>query len=158
MNYRRSIAAVGLAGVLVFAACGTDEQVAVPAAQPEVAVQDANAAYQYYYDVTHPAPQTKFNGDAKDHTGYGQITPASDNAAGWPGDAKDHPRYGSSAGGSIRFALRAPVRPAPEDFRTAFQAELSELVAREGLTGLSPAFLQEVAVDEPDHDIWGTPR
>jgi hypothetical protein len=176
MNYRRSIAAVGLAGVIALAAaCGSEkDQVTVPAGQPRVVAPSPQAAYDHYYKVTHPAPKVRLNGDAKDHPGFGQIEPRSgvaqvpgdakdhpNYAGGQPrsnGDAKDHPNYGGSAGGQVRYALRAPVRQLPENFREAFQAELSALAAQEGLTGLSPAFLQSADAGGSDADIWSTPR
>ena len=67
MNYRRSIAAVGFAGVLALAACGTEDQVTQPAARPADASQDAAAAFQHYYDITHPQqlqPAREPSGDA----------------------------------------------------------------------------------------------
>jgi hypothetical protein len=175
MNHRRSIAAVGLASVLAFVvACGSEDQVTAPADQPRVAAPSPQAAYDHYYDVTHPAPKTRFNGDAKDHPGYGQITPkpvggpgdAKDHPGygritpkpvGWPGDAKDHPNYGGAAGGQVRYALRAMAKPQP-NVPDALQAELSALAAEAGLTGLSPAFLQVVDAGGSDSDLWSTPR
>ena len=164
MNHRRSIAVVGLAGVLALAACGTDDQSTQPADQPEVVSRDADAAFQHYYDVTHPAPKTVFSGDAKDHPRYNPsdavVVPDIVLPPEWPGDAKDHPRYshvaipvsngdakdhpnyGSNGTGDTRLALQAPVSEDPQAFRTAFQAELASLAESEGLTGLSPAFLQ----------------
>ena len=59
MNHRRLFAAVGLAGALAVAACGAEDQVTKPAAQPANASQNAAEAFQHYYDVTHPAPKTK---------------------------------------------------------------------------------------------------
>jgi hypothetical protein len=154
MNYRRSIAAVGLAGVLALAAaCGSEDQVTVPAAQPRVVAPSPEAAYEHYYDVTHPAPKVWLNGDAKDHPGYGQL---ESKPAIVSGDAKDHPNFGNRAGGQIRYSLKATA--SPKNFREAFQAELTELAAREGLTGLSPAFLQDVDAGGSNSDIWSTPR
>ena len=128
---------------------------------PAPAAPKANSAFDHYYDVTHPAPKTKvFSGDAKDHPRYNPGATAE-----WPGDAKDHPRYAHTApsaipvsngdakdhpgygqiepAGSPVLGLQAPVRPHPA---LSFQAELASLAASEGLTGLSPAFLQPVQV------------
>jgi hypothetical protein len=196
MNYRRSIAAVGIAGVVALAACGTDDQVAQPAAQPAGASQSATEAFQHYYDVTHPEPKTAaasqsateafrhyydvthpepktaaafngdakdhpnygaqtespvFNGDAKDHPNYGRanvyvpsiVQPAGE-PAGWPSDAKDHPNYGQSE--PAVWPLRTAVSTNLEAQRVAFQVELAALAENEGLTGLSPAFLQRAEV------------
>jgi hypothetical protein len=181
MNYRRSIAAVGLAGVLAFVvACGSEDQVTAPAGQPRVVAPSPQAAYEHYYDVTHPAPKVRLNGDAKDHPGFGQIESRPAIAPGdakdhpaygqiepepgpvgtpdWPGDAKDHSGFGGGAGGQVRYALVAPAQPLPENYREVFVAELSALAAQEGVTGLSPAFLQSVDAGGSDSDIWSTPR
>jgi hypothetical protein len=80
-----------------------------------------------YYEQTHPEftaqarrPVLHLNtGDAKDHPGYGSVK------AQLNGDAKDHPGYSSVQ-------------------EQSFQAQLAELAELEGLTGLSPAFLQPV--------------
>jgi hypothetical protein len=113
MNYRRSIAAIGVAGAIALAACGTEDKPAEPAARAEVS-PDLISAFQYYYEVTHPqVPSQKFNGDAKDHVGYGQQTAVPQ----WPGDAKDHPNYGGKGGapgwpGDAKdHAGYGPVRP-----------------------------------------------
>jgi hypothetical protein len=160
MNHRRSLAVVGFAGVLALAACGTDDQITQPAARPASASQDAAAAFQHYYDVTHPEPKTAiFNGDAKDHPRYGgQVeSPAfNGDAKDHPryshvaipvayGDAKDHPGYGQiEPAGSQVLALR--VSPSLQDQRASMQVELAALAERDGLTGLSPAFLQRAQV------------
>ena len=169
MNYRRTIAAVGFAGVVALAACGTDDQVAKPAAQPANASQSATEAFQHYYDVTHPEPKTvpAFNGDAKDHPQYGQIESPAFNGdakdhpnyggtkvyvpsivqqqpATWPGDAKDHPNYGQSE--PAVWPLRTAVSTNLDAQRVSMQVELGALAERDGLTGLSPAFLQRAEV------------
>ena len=146
MNHRRSIAVVGIAGVLALAACGTDDQVAEPAARPANAHQRATEAFQHYYDVTHPEPKTApSNGDAKDHPRYRHVAIPVAN-----GDAKDHPGYGSiePAGGQV-LALRVSL----QDQRVSMQVELAALAERDGLTGLSPAFLQQVG-----RTLVGNPR
>ena len=224
MNQRRLFAAVGLAGALAVAACGAEDQVTKPAAQPANASQNAAEAFQHYYDVTHPAPKkvVRFNGDAKDHPGYGQISPAAQKAAEafqhyydvtrpaprkavtlngdakdhpgygqispaaqkaaeafqhyydvtrpaprkavtFNGDAKDHPRYGqiespafngdakdhpgygqTEPAGNQVLPLRASQNLDAQ--RVSMQVELAALAIRDGLTGLSPAFLQRVEV------------
>ena len=196
MNHRRLIAAVGLAGVLALAACGTDDQITQPAQpasashdaaaafqhyydvtrpqQPASASQDAAAAFQHYYDVTHPAPESpKFNGDAKDHRGYNPEKAGA--TAVWPGDAKDHPRYAHIAPGAIAVsngdakdhpgygqiqwaggavqALRTAVSPSQQDPRAVFLAEVASFAENEGLTGLSPAYLQPIG-----RTLVGNPR
>src|SRR5262245_46501188 len=50
MNYRRATTALLASGVLVIAACGEDNR-ASTAAQV-----DPHAAWQVYYDLTHPEP------------------------------------------------------------------------------------------------------
>jgi hypothetical protein len=178
MNYRRSIAAIGMAGAIALAACGTEDKPAEPAARPEVS-PDLISAFQHYYEVTHPQmPSQKFNGDAKDHPNYG----GKGGAPGSPGDAKDHYGYGSYEYGSVRAdaipaawgdakdhagygqiepdrgaqALRTPDRPSPKTV-VSIQAELAELAQLEGLTGLSPAFLQPVP-ELPTRTLVGNPR
>jgi hypothetical protein len=190
MNYRRSFAAVGLASAFALAACGAEEQVVQPAAEPAGASQDASEAFQYYYDITHSQPagasqdaseafqyyydithsqpqQPAFNGDAKDHPGYGgQVeSPAFNGDAkdhpgyggqvespAFNGDAKDHPGYGQiEPAGSQVLALRVSTNL--EDQRASMQVELAALADREGLTGLSPAFLQRVG-----RTLVGNPR
>jgi hypothetical protein len=60
----------------------------------------------------------------------------------WPRDAEDHPNYGQSE--PAVWPLRTAVSTNLEDQRVAFQVELAALAERDGLTGLSPAFLQRV--------------
>jgi hypothetical protein len=185
MNHRRSIAAVGFAGVLALAACGTDDQITQPAARPAGASQNASEAFQYYYDITHPQPQQParepsgdavvevlldinhpaaapdFTRPAREPSGDADVyvpsivTPAREPS----GDADVYvpsivkPAREPSGDAVVEVpltvqpkpvALRTAVSTNLEDQRVAFQVELAALAQRDGLTGLSPAFLQRV--------------
>jgi hypothetical protein len=156
MNHRRSIAAVGFAGVLALAACGTDDQIAQPAARPVNASQNATAAFQYYYDITHSQPlqpAREPSGDAvvevpvvvkpaREPSGDADVYVPSIKPAREPsGDADVY------VPSIVNHPAAAPLRILNlEDQRVSMQVELAALAEREGLTGLSPAFLQRAEV------------
>jgi hypothetical protein len=141
-----TVASVSVAGLLALAACGSESEPVVEAAapapqsptpfevyydltHPDVAQVRTPSPFQVYYEQTHPdfgaqprRPVLHLNtGDAKDHAGYGPVQVQLN------GDAKDHPGYGL-----------APT----------VQQLVAEFAESEGLTGLSPAFLQPVPVQK----------
>jgi hypothetical protein len=158
-----TVAAVSVAGLLAFAACGSESDQVVeavaPAPQyptpfqvyydlthPDVAQVQTPSPFQVYYEQTHPdfgarprRPVLHLNtGDAKDHAGYGPVQVQLN------GDAKDHPGYGPA---QVQLNGDAKDHPGYGPAQTVQQL-VAEFAESEGLTGLSPAFLQPAPVQK----------
>jgi hypothetical protein len=164
-----TVAAVSVAGLLAFAACGSESEPVVkavaPAPQyptpfqvyydlthPDVAQVRTPSPFQVYYEQTHPdfgarprRPVLHLNtGDAKDHAGYGSVQGRHN------GDAKDHLGYGP-----VQEQFNGDAKDHPSRLIPALRAPapsvlqlVAEFAESEGLTGLSPAFLQPAPVQK----------
>ena len=133
-----TVAAAGVAGLLGLAACGSDSsEPVVRAASPA-----PQAAFDVYYDLTHPdvvhvqrrAPESANQLEHRAMVAQQQRAPESVNQL--EHRAMAHKRAPESVN---QLEHRAQVVQ-----EKLLQAQLAELAEEEGLTGLSPAFLQPI--------------
>jgi hypothetical protein len=143
---RRSltVAAAGVAGLVGLAACGSDGAEPVVQAAP---APGAITPFEAYYELTHPDVVQPAPVVLSPFEAYYELT--------HPGVAQPAPRAPESVNQLEHRAEVAQQTRAPEsvnqlDHRAEvaeqqlLQAQLADFAEAEGLTGLSPAFLQPI--------------